>query len=154
MLQGADDWLVRRTQEAYLWAFDRTGIFVASIGMLCLGIMGSFDIAGGDFSKFDVVIYALWIMIYYRRYGLQSDRRYKEFNDEAMRFRSSRTRLFIVCLVVVSIPVLAILHRATLTGLGSMLVALFQFCYLNCVNIRDREPPEKRFAQMATENTP
>ena len=153
-MKKIDDWILAHVQAAYLWLFDRTGVYLGTCAMIVL-------VAGraawvptrlvGPPIWLDVAIVLFLIYILHRYWRLQHARDYAQLNWRVELWRCSPIRR---CMLLIwpIVPLSDVYHSwgAPISMLGALtdsvcgLVALF---YLAACYTRDREPPEKRFNQ-------
>lgn len=136
-LASVDERLILMVQEVYLWLWDRTGVFVgaltAVLALIALALTASSILlavlAGAIFSIHGI------LLIFIQGAGLG------RFNAEARRWRYSVLRSLLI-----AVDLACLLQEAWgghLPHVISYLLIVTAFLYLPCIQIRDREPPEK-----------
>jgi hypothetical protein len=137
-----DKKLLETTQAAYLWVFDRTGVYVATVGF---AIQVSIPFIH-TYAKGELDYLSLFVMVFLSlglswRYAMQHAEKYEIFN--AMSRQMSDTNWRPLMLGVWLALVIANLLTMTLWYALTAFMQLFYFCYVCSWQIRKREPPEK-----------
>jgi hypothetical protein len=137
-----DQKLLETTQAAYLWVFDRTGVYVATIGFT---IQVSIPFIQSH-AKGSLDYMALLLMVFLSvglgfRYSLQHAGKYEVFNAMARQLDEHRWRPLMLGMWLG----LILANLITMSGWYAFtaFLQLFYFCYVCCWQIRKREPPEK-----------
>lgn len=138
-----DRWFVDMVQEAYLWLYDWTGIYVATIEaiLLIIGFIG----LGVSTSPVLMGCLGICLISLIRSYLWQDKKLYKLYNAAALRYRDSLVRYFCQYLQISLLITDTIQHHESfftiLKNCGSV-GCLFLVFVLNAVCIREREPKE------------
>lgn len=141
-----DDKIIAWTQTVYLWLWDRTGIYVATL--LFIGIVFStflYDRKMGIFDFILVTASAIWCGM---RYAVQG-KDLRLLNTLQRSWAEWTVRRYLLCLINIPILFLSLLELNP-WHVSSNLLSL-AWLYLACVQVRDREPPEK--LSFAKQNT-
>lgn len=141
-----DAFLLRKLQDIYLWFYDWTGVYAASIAA-CSVIIGSIAV-GLTITQFIALFFCLVILIPY--YLDQDKANYKVYNARAMlqqqstwRFIMSNVFLFIAIPMVI-VGVWAVVNT----------IAIWLYINIAAVCIREREPKEWfKKQELARENS-
>lgn len=141
MIKKFDEYCIQKMQELYLWFFDWTGIYVATIATMTVIFNGGMYIIYGslDFRSWQAALLVVNILILIPYYLDQDKKNFTAFNYRAGLMRESLIRI--------------VLQFFLLGGLGSSIIvwswmgiinAVSMSLYLNIVSIyiRDREPKE------------
>lgn len=135
-LAEIDAKLIDLTQDAYLWLFDRTGVYVATLSMiLCMGANSSNLTAPGT-----LVSIALFGGSQIGPYVLQHKKLFTSFNATARYWRSSAFRIA-GCVFIAGLAG-GHLFNGKLSMALSDVVCLFVMAFCFSVQIREREPKE------------
>jgi hypothetical protein len=138
-----DDRLQAIVQDAYLWIYDRTGVYVATVFMaiLLLGL-GLNLLSRENFSMVGVLIglsiLSLFVMLRYHEQDVGPE----GFNATSREWRSGYSRLW-VCIVLGGAIGFDLWWQCW-GGIAADILDLVNFAYLWGVLIRKREPPEVR----------
>lgn len=155
-----DDYIIRKFQEAYLWVYDWTGIYAASVAAISVivgNFLGTFWI-GFNWIQILVMLSNLLILVPY--YLDQDRQRYTFYNFRAMIAQRSLFRLAASCYLLSS-AITALVMTFFLDGFGIFGIsvgiyslALWIYINLMVVCIREREPKQwfKRHV-LATESS-
>lgn len=129
--------IIDRVQDAYLWFYDRTGVYVATVE---LGLFLVSVLINHDSMVAVVVMFLIMALCLLPMYRWQDMNQIERFNAASRQFRDSRFRKFLlVLLVVASFPI----DMCTLSNTVCLL-----WSFVNCVQIRKREPPERHVMAM------
>ena len=140
-----DQYLINKIQDAFLWLFDWTGIFVAPIA-LCMFVLTI--IIRGKINPFDYIALALIgyaLLDYYRD---QASENFTVYNLRARFMQSIWIRHLFVLLTYVAM-VITIINVDIKGFIGEIL--FISYMYLLVVQIRKREPKEFKQLQPAME---
>lgn len=137
-LDDADAWLIDKVQDAYLWLFDRTGIYVGVLMFAMCVIDHIIMIAqwgSGPMTLVTAAAGGIWSL---QMAKCQKDSKAK-FNLIA---RFWRTSIYRKMLTLMSIWMAVIgLANTPLASLGLVITIVMYGC-LPSIYLRDREPPE------------
>lgn len=136
-LAALDERLIALVQEAYLWLWDRTGVFVGTLVatlMLIAAWLTTEILWGGALLAAVFTIYGV-VLIFMQGAGLAS------FNVQARRWRGSILRILLIVYDVASL--LGEVYSGHLAHALAGILIIVSVLYLPCVQLRDREPPEK-----------
>ncbi len=132
------DWF----QNSYLWVFDRTGIRVATLGMISWLIALFFDyFRRGDIGWFEIILTG-WVGLYfYWRYAEQANEQFEAFNAVARFCREWTPRVYLMVFIL--------LIETLLFDVASLFKGFFMISmnYIITIQIRKRDP--KSFFEMA-----
>lgn len=145
-----DEKLLETTQNAYLWIFDRTGIYVATVGFaiqIAIPFIQSYAKGSLDYVSLALMVFlAVGLSL---RYAMQHAEKYEIFNAVARhaRYMTWRPLVLWMWIALVTVNLLTMAWWYALTAA----MQLFFFCYVCTWQIRKREPPEKlAFAPQAS----
>lgn len=152
MIRRVDEWLMVRTQDAYLWLLDRTGVYAATAFMVVFVLgYGAFFYQQGRVDALGVGVIAITGVVQGWFYLEQDRDQYEAFNLRVRHWRSSAWR---VCLMWTALFFAA---HAALRGRpfssASFLCDVVAYGYLATVQIRKREPPERQVWQPVMEGS-
>lgn len=132
-LRALDSAIIELVQEAYLWLWDRTGVYVATLIFTAYAID---QLASTHMRLFNFLTLGIMGACCGVRYVAQG-KNLRHFNDMQRQWR----HFFARGPVMVAIALFILQEVALLDGwqaLGD--VAFMSWCYLACVQVRDREP--------------
>jgi hypothetical protein len=133
ILKSIDDALIRFAQDAYLWLWDRTGVYVGTVVFLAYSV-GVATLRGAIMSSILFVISAITLAL--PRYFAQG-KSLGLLNAMQRAWAASRLRMvatvFLCLLTLVSLD-----HLSEAIGL----VSIISSWVFACVQVRDRKPPE------------
>ncbi len=141
-LRAADDAILHCVQKCYLWFFDRTGVFVGTLLFVLATIESAMKYF--PFSKMSWLVivglafYGLWAATIHYYQGLSSE----AFNLVQRFYRETLIRKLLVfqCLIFAIAGILVGNFLVSVSDLMEMIT----LGYLACIQVRDREPPEKK----------
>lgn len=152
-LRELDSQIILKLQEAYLWLYDRSGVYVATCMMVSIFIgIGALTLNDGkmDFLRIFVVILNLVVVI--PNYWMQEKQEFTQFNFIAMMLHQSMFRFGFVYFWCFPMFMLDMLLMKWAWGINQ--VAVIVFLYLSCIMIREREPKDWITKhKLATEST-
>lgn len=138
IIAAIDTKLIALVQECYLWLWDRFGVPVGYINFALWATL-----AAGSYPRHPVWTFIFLMfaaLVAWSSVWLQSSRM-KEFNEQVRKWQASKSRFaymifFIACTLSDTIlrDVMGLVMDAAGGGIA----------YLWCVQVRDREPPQKR----------
>lgn len=143
-MRKIDQWLIAKVQDAYLWAFDWTGV---RVGMVIFMLAGTSNFLWW-------LKYGEWIAVFFiGTMGIigvalswMQDHNQTCFNMIALHQETSWFRkgftVFVLCFF------LLYLFSLDWRGIISEMCWL-GYCYMICVKVRDREPKEFKFFKLA-----
>lgn len=139
---ATDDKLIKASQDAYLWLYDNTGIYVGTVGMIC-AVIGDAALVlhRGNVTTFTIISVALAGFICFLRYWLQNSEKYEIFNAVSRAWAESLARM-VLNYSWLFFALMDLLNHRWLPAMSAIL-NLFFFGYVLCWQIRKREPPEK-----------
>lgn len=134
-LAAFDARLIELTQEAYLWLWDRTGVFVATL--FFAAYVGDHAL-WGSLTWFDFLLLAIFGALSAHRYLAQStDLRWLNAHQRAWRDLGPRPYFTIIVIVFLAKDLLQLNAWHFASDCMSLL-----WSYLGCVQVRDREPKD------------
>ncbi len=137
-----DEKMIKLVQDAYLWVFDRTGIYIATVSMIMTVLAYSLITLERDkvdfITLFGLAIIGLHCMF---KYKLQHAGSYEAYNANARLWQQSRLRFYLLCFWIGII--LSDVFRGSILGFASSVLITVLFHYVWVCQIRKREPPEK-----------
>lgn len=144
MINKADDYLIKKFTEVYLWILDWTGIYLSTV---CVALIVIGNLVGtGD--KISLVFALMNILILIPMYHKQNTGNYIAMNAEAMFIQNFLFRrvftLFLAIMIVVELITL------DWKGLVNS-CAYFIYFYMLCVCVREREPKKFEKRVLATQ---
>lgn len=136
-LASVDERLILMVQEVYLWLWDRTGVFVGALTAVLALIAATLTtstlltaaLAGAIFSLHGI------LLIFIQGAGLRI------FNAQARQWRRSILRPLLIAFDLACLAQEA--WEGHLPHVMGYLLIITGLLYLPCIQIRDREPPEK-----------
>lgn len=135
-----DAWLMAQSQRAYLWLLDRTGVYVATVGMLIYALgVSVFMFGQGKVSVVLTVILGLYGVILGFRYWQQDTQKNGEFNEISRNWSEAVVRRILMTMTLV-------IGAASFQNLFTMFSYICDFVffgYVLTIQIRERTPPEK-----------
>lgn len=133
----ADQWAVTKTQDAYLWLLDRTGIYLGTVCMIdYIASAGCLAMRDGYMSWIWIVFLGIFGITCAFRYWWQEKGMNDAINAGAMAFEASHFRTFGNIFFLTQI----VLDVALFTRWDFIFdVILLLAQYLGCVKIRDRD---------------
>ncbi len=145
-----DEEIHKSTQAVYLWLFDRTGVYVATVSMtMTVTAYSLLTLARGEFDFITMVGIALIGIQCMLHYKLQHAKHYEAFNARARAWYESRLRFYLLCFWL-AVILGDVLQGSPLNFFSSVLMT-FMFNYVWTCQIRKREPPERLvFASQGT----
>lgn len=137
-----DEKLQKATQDAYLWVFDRTGIYVATIGV-AIQVAIPFIKAIGDRKLDYVSLFVMgWLCLgLFQSYYMQHGNKFEVFNASARAWQDHTVRIVANWFWVVMCILSALTRDWHLSA--TAFLQFFYFGYVLTWQIRKREPPEK-----------
>lgn len=138
-----DTWLLNRTQAAYDWVFDRTGVYCATLRFCSLLLMLVPELARrGMVDMYTFVFVGIWGVQCGFAYHWQDTKAYAEHNAGVMLWEVSWVRRCALPGMLFGFVAADIMlrHWAWIAWPEGCLMT---WSYLSTVTIRDREPPEK-----------
>lgn len=152
MIQKIDEYFVKQTQNAYLWLFDRTGIYVGSLLFVLVAMptfLASFRRPINAIDLIFVAVAALFILPYYND---QAKKRYLIFNARATWIQSStigRTIRYVFTTLPFFIFIIDLVgflagisfNMSTFLEMIAQLLSC-SYMFLLCALIREREPKD------------
>lgn len=132
----------KATQDAYLWLFDRTGIYVSTIGMatqVSVAFLQSWN--DGKINYMAVFVAAFLSINLFARYHLQHSGSYETYNAVARHWYEFKLR-HVACVSWLAFAMITALLRDWGYCFASLLQLVY-FGYMMTWQIRKREPPEK-----------
>lgn len=142
-----DAWLIERTQSAYLWFLDRTGVYLGTVTMtvVVLNVGWMCLVARPGFSWIDAVCLGIAGLVSSPMWHDQHRKRFEAINASSLAWRASRTRTLML------ITALAFGGWFLISNWRFGVVCLFTLAwlYLNCTMLRDREPKEFKQLKLA-----
>jgi hypothetical protein len=145
-----DNWLIAKTQQGYLWLFDRTGVYCATLRLIFWGLIFLPDILRQKVDWIFAVIGGITLANHMYGYYLQDTKRYAVYNQYAEQWEDQ----WILRTIVISfITVASMLHDLTKGQYWDVPCdsSFIIWTYLSCSRIRDREPPEKEMRDVVWE---
>lgn len=137
-----DEKFLETTQSAYLWVFDRTGVYVATIGFaiqVTIPFLQSYSKGSLDYAGLFVMVFLAVGLGW--RYHAQHANQFEIFNALSREMQVTRWRPFMLWMWIAL--VMANLLTMTWAYAFTSALQLFYFCYVCAWQIRKREPPEK-----------
>lgn len=136
-----DAYLIDRTQTAYLWLWDRTGIYVATpMFAACAADHFCYPAQAGWLRIFGIIVlgwFGLWCGV---RYLAQATNDLRRLNAMQRGWAAWSLRPYFILLIVPVFLFQDIVQLNALHTLGDLFFAAWN--YLGCVQVRDREPKE------------
>lgn len=137
-----DEFILKRTQDSYLWLFDRTGVYAGTVAVTAF-------LAGEMFDNLDDKAFTGLTMFNIGLNGancifrcvLQNSEKYEIYNAIARSWSSSVMRI-VICVSFLAIAIVETASGQYFSAISCMLNILF-FNYALSWQIRKREPPEK-----------
>lgn len=137
MFGKADQWVIQKFQDAYLWLLDWTGVRVGTLQVITGGGASFIGWVNHQHWLFVVGIGVMLLVGAFRNHTQDSD--HDCFNFVAMRQEESLFRkLFTAWLIGGMLAAVILLRPASF----AFELLWFVCTYLNCVKVRDREPKE------------
>lgn len=134
-LRALDDHLIRLTQEVYLWLWDRTGVYVATL--MFAAVVGD-HVFWHPLEIFDFIVLAFFGVWAGVRYVAQAkDLRWLNATQRAWADFWLRRPVMVVIAVLLAGDVLKLDAWRAASDVCS-----FAWNYLACVQVRDREPQD------------
>lgn len=154
-LHTIDQKLLAKSQDAYLWLFDRTGIYVATIGVtIQVSVPFLNAISTGKLDYFQLAVMAFLCVGQFLRYQLQHNEKFEAFNAMSRILVTHWARKLSNVFWLTNFTAFVIVTWFNHTAWHIMVVSLLQFFffgYVSCWQIRKREPPAKLvFASQAS----
>jgi hypothetical protein len=143
-----DTFLLNRTQLAYDWLFDRTGVYNATLRMGFLLGMISPDLIRGRDVGISMFFIGFWGIINGIVYWWQDTKRYTEYNNAALNWEINVTRRIGVPIVLLWVVTMDIFVRRLYWDIPSDFCMII-YSYIATCTIRDRNPPEKEVRGLA-----
>lgn len=158
MINQIDQKLIEYVQAVYLWLFDRTGVYVASIAFAFIALLTAGWLYRDYFPAwFTLLIFVIISLALSQPYQLQDKGLFDAFNMISREYQKSFFRRFAVLITGVFFVQSIVFFLVTLKTkyLGYVCTDFLLLCwlYLSCVQIRKRNPPEKKYHQLATQHT-
>lgn len=140
-LRNFDSAIIARVQDAYLWLYDRSGMYVATCMMVCIFTgMGALTISDGKMDWFRIFVVLLNFVVIIPNYLMQDKQKFIEFNLMAMMLHQSSFRFWFVHGWLYPICVIDLIMFHWAWAFNQVAVAVFM--YLSCIMIREREPKD------------
>lgn len=131
-----------KSQAAYLWLYDRTGIYVGTIGMTTIVAADALTVL--HHGKLGPIVFVNLTIIGFLcgfRYHIQNSEKYEVFNAIARHWHEARWRP-VLGFIWIALMFDDLIHQRWLLVAACILNFCF-FGYVLCWQIRKREPPEK-----------
>lgn len=149
MFNRIDEWMITRGQAAYLWLYDWTGVYVATIAAI---VMVLSNCSGAIFrlrpvGTIDLLLCGINLIVLLPYYKDQDRARYTAYNARAMFFQDNLFRRIISQFFFITLflePLRFIWDPETWSILQLMFseCCILMYFVLMCVCIREREPKE------------
>jgi hypothetical protein len=149
MFHNIDQWVINRIQTSYLWLYDWTGVYVASVAVISF-LLGK-AIAGFRVDSISLCLTIWNIVVLIPMYLLQDKGNYKRYNRCALIVQGLTVRL-VFTWSIIFIGIIEICMLDFRQACNSF--ALVFYMYSTCICIREREPKEwfKQY-KLATEKS-
>lgn len=139
-LHTIDQKIIETTQEAYLWAYDRLGVYLATVSFAVIAASVMCSTMSFGTRIFDFLFLGYAGLTSAARHYQQGAGRITEINVGQLECRNSRVIRPLYMALFVSVTIVASIKLDGWMVASALLSLLWM--YLFCVLIRDREPKD------------
>lgn len=138
-LAEIDTKIIEAVQEAYLWLFDRTGVYAGVVMFAIVAIHHAMLIASRGSDLFGLISFGFAGFLSYMQ-TVRQHRSITEYNAYAMSWRHSVLRMALVIFTIIMMA--SSIIRADAVATFGMMTCIIAYSSIPAIYIRKREPPE------------